>query len=257
MNKDVDESTMRTIAEFIETKQGGVIDQGLLARNKIIRLQWNSYLCEEKTKISKKTKSILTTLDRLLRSKCNNLSFSLDYIYNMNGDVTSFLSSPSTLLLCLNDPEKGCISSIELFVYGDSLTINSKTKGEFEGKKYNKLLRAITIMLAPSLGCNELNSYAINPISTWLLMDSFNAVTDSLDVIEFLYSKGVLTSNDDEQIITKDVFTKQLIREYHEDEERDVDLTIDLTDPVNLQAAKDVFRELCTTTDKAKEIKCH
>ena len=257
MNKDIEDDTMESIAEFIEKKEGKDIDQRFLTNHKIIRLQWNSQLCEKKIIISKKTKAILQKLNELLTAKCDNLSLSLDYVYNMNGDVASYSSLSSTLLLCLNHPEKGCISSIELLIHGDNLMINSKTKPEFEGKKYNKLLRAATIILAPLLDCDELASYAVNSISTWLLMDSFNAVTTDEKVIEFLFNKGVLTSKDPDQMITKDVFTKQLIREFHEDEEGEIDLEIDLTDPENIRAAKDVFRELVTTSDIMKEIKCH
>ena len=175
----------------------------------------------------------------------------------MNGHVSSYSKDINTLLFCLNHSTEGCISSVEILLDDDDvIVINSKTKTEFEGKKYNKLLRAATIIISPLLHFDTLMSRAINPISTWLLMDSFNATTTDKHVIEFLYDKDVLNSNDHEQIITKDVFTKQLIQEYH-DNVGAVNLSIDLTNPKNIETAEKVFDELINTPNLSKQIKCN
>jgi hypothetical protein len=175
----------------------------------------------------------------------------------MNGEVETYTKELGTLLLCLNHSENGCISSIEIIIGDDEeLIINSKTKSEFEGKKYNKLLRAATIIIAPYLDCSTLTSEAINPISTWLLMDSFNAITRDKELIEFLYYKGVLNSENPDQIITKDIFTKELIQEFYDDGEK-ITLTIDLKNPKNIEKAEEVYNELLTTNVITKEIKCN
>ena len=256
INKDIDANTIETITTFIEKNHHIGIEQKFLTKNKIIRLQWNSSLCEKELKKLKAKKKI-EKLNDLLKKKCDNLSLSLDYIYNMNGYIASYSNDTRPLLLCLNHPDKGCISSIELYIHGDSLTINSKTKTEFEGKKYNKLLRAATIIIAPLLKCEEFNSYSINPISTWLLMDSFNATTTDEEVITFLFKKHVLSSEDPDQIITKDIFTKELIREYHEKDDGEVSIEIDLTNPKNIERAEEVFNELINTPTISKQLKCH
>lgn len=182
-------------------------------------------------------------------------------MYNMNGHVTSYANDIYKLLFCLNHSTEGCISSVQLISFGkDTILISSRTKPEFEGKKYNKLLRAATIIISPLLQFKTLSSYAINPISTWLLMDSFNATTSKLSVIKFLFKKHVLDSEEPDQIITKNIFTKELIQEYHGPGKgggRGVDLKIDLTNPANIETAEKVFHELISTSDIMKEIKCN
>jgi hypothetical protein len=249
---DTDADYIETIATFIRNNQPIHAKRDFLTEHKIIRIMWESRVCETEIDISG-TEPKIKELNDLLTVKCGNLSLSLDYGYNMNGYVVSFSGSNRTLLLCLNHPEKGCISSIEVITDGSKLIINSKTKEEFEGKKYNKLLRAATIIIAPLLDCETLTSYAINPISTWLLMNSFNATTTDEGIIEFLHEKGVLES-DASTTVTKDMVTWDLIKEYHD--EGEVDLEIDLTNPANIQKAQDVFNELIAAGIPEKEIKC-
>ena len=263
-NADTDTSNIETITSFFqninlkpidEYKQFIKKNQDFLTENKIITFIMHDASCEKELKITK-AKQQITELNKLLKKKCSNLSLSLDYIYNMNGHVSSYSKEIDTLLFCLNHSTKGCISSVEIFLDDEGVIfINSKTKTEFEGKKYNKLVRAATIITAPLLGGKTLNSISLNPISTWLLMDSFNAITTDKFLIEFLYDKDVLPSAEPDQIITKDVFTKELIQEYH-DEWGGVNLEIDLTNKANIKNAQDVFDKLLTTSRPSKEIKC-
>jgi hypothetical protein len=139
----------------------------------------------------------ISELNSLLNIKCNNLSLSLNYIYNSpnNRSITVFDNNEiDKLLLCLNN-NYGCISSILFdvrehiddsdysFDSDDSsreleLSLSSKTKEKFEGKKYNKFLRAVVVLICPLLQIRYIASFAINPISAYLLMTHFNAVPD-------------------------------------------------------------------------------
>jgi hypothetical protein len=120
----------------------------------------------------------LDELNLLLKNKCPNLELKLDNYYNLSGKISSF-SEIDSLILCLyynND----CISSI-IFEYkgNNAIVIDSITNILFEGKKYNKLLRSIIIIVANLLICNKENIYkilsvAINPISAWLLISNFD-----------------------------------------------------------------------------------
>jgi len=264
-NADMDTTNIETIVSFFQninfkpiSKYKHFIEenQHFLTKNNIITFMMHNASCDNELKISK-AKQQITKLNKLLKKKCGNLSLSLDYIYNMNGHVSSYSKDIDTLLFCLNHSTEGCISSVEIFLDDDGvIIINSKTKTEFEGKKYNKLLRAATIIISPLLNFDTLTSLAINPISTWLLMDSFNATTTDKNLIEFLYDKHVLSSEDSGQIITKDIFTKELIKEYHDDE-GGVNLEIDLTNPKNIETAEAVFNELINTPTMSKQLKCN
>ena len=79
-------------------------------------------------------------------------------------------------------------------------------------------------------------------------------------MIKFLFKKHVLDSQEPDQIITKNIFSKELIQEYHGPVKgggEGVDLSIDLTNPANIETAEKVFHELISTGKPEKEIKCH
>jgi len=261
-NADTDTSNIEKIITFINNNQPIYKHADFLKQHNIITLVFtHPIICETEIDISA-TIPIIETLNASLKDKCDNLSLSLNYIYNMNWSVVSYSSDIAILVLCLNHPTEGCISSVEVIINGVDLNISSKTKDRFEGKKYNKLLRAAVIIIAPLLNCQTLTSNAVNPISTWLLMNSFNATTTDEELIVFLNEKGVLESDEPDQIITKDILTKELIQEYHrimdENDEGEIFLTIDLTNPENIQKAQDVFNELISTETEThdKEIIC-
>ena len=92
------------------------------------------------------------------------------------------------LILCLYYNEN-CISSI-ILIYKDEDTIgiDSNTYNNYQGNKYNTLLRAIVVILSSYIICNSKNiskisSNAINPISAWLLISNFDVT----------YSCGIVT----------------------------------------------------------------
>jgi hypothetical protein len=89
---------------------------------------------------------------------------------------------PNQLLLCYFN-KNNCISQIQLnivnndSIYGTVLTIDSDTKTGYEGLKINRLLRAISIIIAKEINnkIQAIMSNAVNPISLYLLAKYYNA----------------------------------------------------------------------------------
>jgi hypothetical protein len=127
-----------------------------------------------------KTKDVLNYLNNQL--KCKEYKFSIDYVFNLKNDteINAINYLGKSLLLCIftNDV---CVSSlvIQYDLNKNEIMIDSKTKINYEGKKLNKLLRAVIIIISKKLYPNAiyLSSSAINPISTYLMTHYFNAIT--------------------------------------------------------------------------------
>lgn len=174
-------------------------------------------------------KKVVTKLNIRLREKCPGLYLQLDYMYNMQGTAISYNNNPNNLLLCLYS--KTCISSVELIIKNGVISINSITATEHGGKKYNKLLRGYSVLIAKALKCTAIHSDAINPISALLLVNYYNAVipktTENEHFNEF---------NDKNLPITK-----ELIQSYDRSLKNDfrrvfeIGLVIDVTDPVTIK----------------------
>lgn len=146
----------------------------------------HKFCSSEKNVDLSKARSMLDNFTKLLLDKpgCKHLKLGIDFVYNMEGRVALFSESeynaaPTELLLCLYNRGQ-CISSIEILKKekSDMVEINSKTFQEFEGRKYNKLLRAITIIIIQSIypECRMVLSDAANVISAILLITSFKGI---------------------------------------------------------------------------------
>ena len=142
-----------------------------------------------KINFSESMKSKLEQINQRIKTKCPGLSLVLDTISNLKGEITTYdenerLLSDKYLILCLYHNEN-CISSVGLNILVQkgcifSVAINSRTKEEYSGKKYNKLLRAVVIILFE----NETNtqgfpirlvkSTAESPISALLLIRDYD-----------------------------------------------------------------------------------
>ena len=105
------------------------------------------------------------------------IHFVINYKMDMRGEISAFSSSSelTSLLLCLYI--KGtdqCVSSVEMLEeYDGEITINSMTNPIHEGLKYNKLNRAVVIMIAGRTGHEYVLSQAENEISAWLMLNTF------------------------------------------------------------------------------------
>ena len=143
-----------------------------------------------------KTRPILIRLNQLLKTKCyKKLELELNTFEKIiKRDNVSFYENNvdlPVLLLCLNIKKNGskhCISSISCKIndLDNSIEISSKTHTDYEGKKYNLLLRSAIILLAQKIEnrgqqITHIVSRAINPISAFSMVKYFNARNDELD----------------------------------------------------------------------------
>ena len=135
----------------------------------------------------KEAKEKLLQLNKALQQKCSNLRLSIDYIYNHEEnsllEYYGHRQSPTAagawemadhLVLCLYI-NYHCVSSIVIEIDGVKLTLASKTHKNYEGKKYNILLRSVLIIISNLLSPNieGIISIAENPKSAYILMHHF------------------------------------------------------------------------------------
>lgn len=155
--------------------------------------------------------NIIDKLNAKIQSKCSNLMLKLDYRKNLQGKLATYSVADATgdmMVLCLYntlyDPME-CVSSIEYKLEETNKTIlyiTSKTKDTEQGKKYNTLLRACSIVLANHWGFQRILSNAENPISVWLLTKEYEFDTDN-DFKTFRNNRKI---------------TQTLLQEYWEDD---------------------------------------
>jgi len=124
----------------------------------------------------------LTYLNNKLHERCPGFKLKIDYVFNFTDTsiVTAYAkhTSPHDLLLCLMN-DNNCVSSLTLQLDFENRTImfDSRTNKQFEQRKFNKLLRAVIIIIAKKIDkhIQFITSNANNPISAHLMIKSFNA----------------------------------------------------------------------------------
>ena len=132
-------------------------------------------------------KQIIHDLNADLHRTCPEFTLNIDYIFNLPEPsfATSFSlrnTKPTpifanTLLLCLFNENK-CVSSLEIEIKQEGIVISSKTDKVYEGRKFNKLLRAVIIIIAKAIDPESryVESYAITYTSAYLMLHYLNAV---------------------------------------------------------------------------------
>lgn len=142
-----------------------------------------------------KTRHLLLFLNNKLQEKCNGeltleLGFFSDIVKRENVSYYEKNTVPPNFLLCLNIKKAGkkhCVSSISCKINEDEMEISSKTHQNYEGRKYNLLLRSAIVLLAQHIKnedgtqITKVVSRAINPISVLSMIKYFNATNDELD----------------------------------------------------------------------------
>ena len=128
-------------------------------------------------------KAVVNDLNIELNKTCPDFKINIDYVFNL--EESSFITSYSppmvdTLLLCLFNGNN-CVSSLTVkfhFMDARKMDIDSRTDSRYEGRKFNKLLRSVLIIIAKALDERKqfVSSEAINPISALLMIKSLNAV---------------------------------------------------------------------------------
>lgn len=113
----------------------------------------------------------LEELNNLLQEKCNDISINIKR------------REEDELILCLNYNGK-CISSISILLLFDENSIeydmSSNTKSDYGKRGFNKLLRAVTIIICKYINQSYekiyVTSTAENPISAYLMINYFYGI---------------------------------------------------------------------------------
>lgn len=118
---------------------------------------------------------------------CSEYNLGINYVFYLKDytNITAFDYRSDSIILCIFKEQK-CISSIVFEIDDNIISIDSKTHSDYEGRKMNKLLRAISIMIAPKLVPNVkyIKSVAINPISAHLMLKYFKAIPVGININE-------------------------------------------------------------------------
>jgi hypothetical protein len=201
----------------------------------------------------------LRGLNKKLVTKCPGLHMKLAPFHEFEepmsrygefGHVCVGCNYYETLILALCN-SKRCISTIELIPAPGSssgeILINSKTDGESEGKKYNKMLRAVMSMVLEKIpGANYIKSTAINPVSTWLLLKYSKATIEPGDAFEaYLRDRGIDLAN----------ITQDIIKDFYDKPGKSIHLIVHLNH-ANSESAKSEFDALVAGKNPDSEIKC-
>ena len=156
----------------------------------IIRQVSSSHQCKPLIDLSN-AKKIVDQLNAALQPTCPGFHLHIDYITSFPpGSIASLYTDLFTnsyfqpqIVLCLFTGNN-CMSSITIKVNKSEISINSKTNEQYEGRKFNTLLRAVAIIVSTSLNerAVRLVSSASNVISALLMIKRFNAVPRNGDI---------------------------------------------------------------------------
>ncbi len=142
----------------------------------------------------------IAQLNQILSVVCKEARLDIGHVYDMQ--ATTFYTfnnideiiATQDIVLCLNIGSK-CVSSLTLRYADNVATIDAFTKQELQGKLYNKLLRAVAVMVLPYIYPNAtvLRSVAVNYLSAYQMMKYFGGVVADDDATinaEFAESLG-------------------------------------------------------------------
>jgi hypothetical protein len=235
----------------ISEKSKETFEKALKKKKKMTR---NTDLCKDAVILSScipeidlgPAQSEIVTLNRVLESKCPNLTFKLKPFHEFTEQVTRYSETGhvcigckfyETLILALcTKPDEKCVSTIELVISptGEVL-INSKTDTAEEGKKYNKVLRSILFIIASKISAARyIKSIAINPVSAWLLLKYSNAIVESGDDFE----KFLEDNNHTLEHINQDI-----IKEYYTEKNRKINLIVQFSEALS-KKSREEFDEI-------------
>jgi len=194
-------------------------------------------------------KAKVEDLNKILKKKCPNLELQFDNYYNLKGNISIYFDEPfDGLIICLYY-KKNCISSVILEIVGnDIVTINSRTDENFQGNKFNKLLRCIAIIISSILTCNDtdvsfttLRSRTFNPISPWLLISNFKTIIRKIDLsIDDNYEREFMKLKAEYPELTDNEIKKKLVFE----NKYNIYCTDVPLDAENVEKAERIFNEL-------------
>ena len=137
----------------------------------------------------------LTDLNKLLQKKCPALSLRFGMTKRLPGNLSVYRgSNGNDWALCLYY-EGDCVSSIKVKLNENNtkIEISSMTHRSHRKKSYNKILRSALVIIGSHILCEGddtprakvIQSVAINPISAWSLMSTFDGTLMTLAPIPF------------------------------------------------------------------------
>ena len=150
----------------------------------------DSYNCGkmEELNLSNANKQI-KELNGLLKRTCPDFYLRVDYLTSFpeNSNINLYngmmllqylnsLYTYSGIVLCLFTGNE-CVSSIDMNFTSYALHIDSQTSTRYRGRKFNKLLRAVAIIISKKINekIDTLTSIAGNRLSAQIMIYSFNA----------------------------------------------------------------------------------
>ena len=216
----------------------------ILSSNNILFKFLNNCV-KDKNNILEGPKNKINELNDLLKPCQYELS--LDYMYNLDGKITTYSNDINFLVLCLNKDRK-CISSIELEMYDDYISINLKTLHMYENKKINTLLNAIVIIIGNLFNIRYIKAEAINPISAYILINKFKADIDIIkDNISYKDNNRFINHLRATDIKDKKNITLTILEDFKKAKKVNNNilhlyLTIELTDE-NIKNAEKIFND--------------
>jgi len=219
----------------------------------------------------------LNQLNQYLQTKCPSLELKLNYLIDLPGTgIVSTFYIANLLTLCLYN-QGNCISSIMCkltYFYEDfeiidehekpnpnAFEISSETNPSMERRKFNKLLRAVLIIISSDIKVSKniqmsysptrslpkqefpikyILSQAINPISAWLSINYYNAEILERGFIEYIQDR-------EREKNEKINITYNLIKDYMKDK-HDVNTKIDLNSE-NINKAISEFQSIILKQD--------
>jgi hypothetical protein len=200
----------------------------------------------------------LTELNELLRAKCEDLEFSIDYYHDMKKDLANitvyyedekFMNNDDVVILCLNS-DNNCISSLTIIVRrrDEGIEIEARTNNNYGGRQFSKLLRAVVIIIGGFIKNpkpTKIISKAVNPVSAYLMINTFNAIPKTKDdiVIESLIKEdnGIVTLDELKTYMDKKTDEDKTP---HEGEYKNIIKTIVEINNDNIKMANQVFEKI-------------
>lgn len=203
----------------------------------------------------------IDSLNVILQSKknCDNYKLRFDYMYNLDGTITTFSDNINYLVLCLYRDDQ-CISSVEFVFKVGYIEINLNTletytnqygitHNGYEGRNYMKLLCAAAIIISKCFEVGTIKAVCVNPISAYLLIHYLNGEMDenhedSKEFIKFYMEKKEKIKNEigKNRVTFNDMPTSYYINYFADKTNIGIPVYIELSDE-NIKNAREIFKE--------------
>jgi hypothetical protein len=186
----------------------------------------------------------LDLLNEQLKIKCPMLTIKFKNYFDFKESIVNYSEEDENIMylaLCYNDM---CVSTIGIDMYDNIIEILSKTDHNYEGRKYNKFLRIVLVLIGSLIIClgNRMKyivSLPVNHKSAWLLISMFD-----VKILDTIVSEDIEDSYDfnlKDPIEIKDFISKN----------RDIKIIVPINES-NINKSKIIFKELLTSVNGLK-----